>query len=370
MPIPKLWSKLENAGDVTSPQRGTGGVEIGGPSYAAAKFGNGIVCDSAIKGCSFPIAANSINADKGTIELWVKTLFASTGNGPTWHDILYCLSTRVLRLWWQADTKNIYAAFSNGGVQISWDGLTFNVNDLIHMAIAWDRIGTDIGNGKTCALYIDDIEKASSVVTWTTGSLGTNMLVGHRPSSYYADMIIDNIKTYNVVKTDFSDRNTEKGFFYSAPIVASDIKWYRSANWGEGDSHGGNINLSSEIISDELGNIFDDVSDEERTAGITEYRKIYVYLDKEIILFNFKLWVDQSALSPDDEISICVEGVTNEDTQEDAENYEYISPANFGEAVVLGDFEHLNYYPIWIRRIVSPYAMPWHHSTFKLKVGF
>lgn len=35
---PKLWSKLEAAGDVTTPQLGTGGAEIGSPTYEAAKF--------------------------------------------------------------------------------------------------------------------------------------------------------------------------------------------------------------------------------------------------------------------------------------------------------------------------------------------
>ncbi|GAG32225.1 unnamed protein product, partial [marine sediment metagenome] len=187
--------------------------------------------------------------------------------------------------------------------------------------------------------------------------------------NFESDAVMDNLKTYDTCKTDFSDKDLE-GLFSPGPVVNSDIKWYRSANWDEGDNHGGNINLSSEIISDELGNIFDDVTDEERTEGKTEYRKIYVFLNKDTVLFNLKLWIDQSALAPDDDISICVEGVTKEDTQEDAESYDYISPANFGEAAVIGHLEYLSCYPIWIRRIVSPYAIPWHHSTFKLIVGF
>lgn len=374
MPIPKLWSKLEDAGDVTAPQIGTGGSVGGSPVFAPSKFGNGIWSDENYEYCTFPTVANSINLDKGTIEFWGKMKFPKTE--ALFHTLWDFLAAPAngIYLFFDPNSDDFGVKVYQGGslrASIITSGINFSEEDLMHFGVTWDREGNDIGGGKTLALYIDNVLKASHTITWNTGTINVDLYVGARASNQteYSNIVIDNLKTFDTCKTDFSDRNVEESL-YSGPVVNSDIKWYRSANWEEGDSHGGNINLSSEIISDELGNIFDDVSDEERIVGTTEYRKVYIYLDKEVILFNLKLWIDQSALSPDGEISICVEGITNEDTQEDAENYEYISPANFGEAVVFGDLEHLNYYPIWIRRIVSPYAVPWHHSTFKLMVGF
>jgi len=51
-----LWSKLENAGGVTSPQLGTGGVVVGAPTYPAARFNNGILSDANNEACYFPCA--------------------------------------------------------------------------------------------------------------------------------------------------------------------------------------------------------------------------------------------------------------------------------------------------------------------------
>jgi len=74
---PKLWSKLESAGDVTSPQVGTGGAVTGSPTYEAAKFNNGILSDIDNENGYFPCGANSIHYAKGTIEFWVKMKFDS-----------------------------------------------------------------------------------------------------------------------------------------------------------------------------------------------------------------------------------------------------------------------------------------------------
>ncbi len=75
MPTPKLWSKLEDAGDVTSPQIGTGGAEVGSPSYVPCKFNNGVEIYVNTKEINFPCAANNINNSKGTIEFWAKVNF-------------------------------------------------------------------------------------------------------------------------------------------------------------------------------------------------------------------------------------------------------------------------------------------------------
>jgi len=369
----KLWSKLENAGDVTAPQIGTGGAEVGSPTYEAAKFNNGILSNIDDEGCTFPTAPNNINLNKGTIEFWAKMNFLKTDSDNHWIFTFYGGSNGGIRFNFSPSDDKFYVSVYSGGSIVASAGATIStweLGDLIHFGITWDRWGNTGVSDLSLRWWSNNVGRASSSTTWDADTVGANLYLGiYRTGEYHSDIVIDNIKNYDTCKIDFSDRNDE-GFLYSGPITNSDIKWFRSVNWNEGNSHGGNINLSSEIISDELGNIFDNVIDEERIMGTTEYRKIYVYLDKEVVLFNLKLWIDQSALSPDDEISICVGGVTKEDTQEDAKNYDYISPANFAEAVVLGDLAQSDYFPIWIRRIVPPYAVPWHHSTFKLRVGF
>ena len=147
------------------------------------------------------------------------------------------------------------------------------------------------------------------------------------------------------------------------------MKWYKCQNWQEGDSHGGDIS-ESEITSEELENIFDNVTNEERISGQTEYRKIYVKLienDKRI--YNTKLWIDQFTSNPDDEVSICATG-TNDDTQADAQSYSYSSPDSFENSVSLGDIYPSGYKPIWIKRVVNPNSRPYHFNTFRLGIGF
>ncbi|WP_305064618.1 hypothetical protein [Methanococcoides sp.] len=54
------------------------------------------------------------------------------------------------------------------------------------------------------------------------------------------------------------------------------IKWYQCLTWTEGSTHGGDIDTGNEITSGADQNIFDDVSNAQRIAGVTEYRKIFI----------------------------------------------------------------------------------------------
>lgn len=213
MPTPKLWSKLEDAGDVTSPQLGTGGAEVGSPTYPAAKFGNGILSDVNNEGCTFPTVANSINIDKGTIEFWAKIMFETTE--VDFHDFIYCQvdgSNGGIRLLFSPSVDDFWVIIQVEGIEIiliATAGLSWNSGDLRHFGLTWDRQGNDIGGGKTVALYVENVLEASSVTTWDTDTLPANMCVGYRPGQKHSDAVIDNIKTYDTCKTDFSDRFTE-----------------------------------------------------------------------------------------------------------------------------------------------------------------
>jgi len=209
----QLWSKLNSAADVTSPTTGTGGAEVGSPTYVAAKFSNGIFSDVNSEGCTFPTSANSINFDKGTIEFWMKIKYAHTDA-----DVHYSwsfLDTHGISFW-----RNLLSSKSNFRVAVTHDGGTIDVmvtnqehsvDDLIHWAVTWDREGNDIGSSKTVAIYKDNVEVASSTTTWNaSASFNSNLYIGtaHNGTAH-SDAIIDNLKAYNVCKTDFSHKETE-----------------------------------------------------------------------------------------------------------------------------------------------------------------
>ena len=111
-------------------------------------------------------------------------------------------------------------------------------------------------------------------------------------------------------------------------VLPENIKFYQCLNWDEGDSHGGDIDLASEIVSGTLRNIFDDVTNQERIDGKVEYRKIYVRNENSgegSDWSNVKVWISQFTPALNDEIWITAQG-SNSDTQLDAKNYTYYQP--------------------------------------------
>lgn len=91
-------------------------------------------------------------------------------------------------------------------------------------------------------------------------------------------------------------------------VKASLIKFYQCATWAEGAAHGGAIG-AVEISSGALNNIFDDISDAERVAGDTDYRKVYVKNTNADTWAAVKAWVALFTESEDDEISILRGGI-------------------------------------------------------------
>lgn len=86
-------------------------------------------------------------------------------------------------------------------------------------------------------------------------------------------------------------------------VKASLIKFFQCGTWAEGAAHGGGIG-AVEISSGLLNNIFDDVSDAERVAGDTDYRKMYVKNTNADTWAAVRAWISLFTVSEDDEISI------------------------------------------------------------------
>lgn len=59
------------------------------------------------------------------------------------------------------------------------------------------------------------------------------------------------------------------------PVLTSEIKWMRSATFNNTSGNGGRMS-DTEIVSDVRNNIFPNVTQAERTAGLTRYRKAFI----------------------------------------------------------------------------------------------
>jgi hypothetical protein len=102
-------------------------------------------------------------------------------------------------------------------------------------------------------------------------------------------------------------------------IEAADLKLYKSVTVGDGLSNGGRQSYN-EVISNQATNLFPNVTQAERTAGITRYRKTFskVHDDGNETLYNHKLWIKVQTPAGD---LIQVKAGTNTDTQAEADDY-------------------------------------------------
>lgn len=136
-------------------------------------------------------------------------------------------------------------------------------------------------------------------------------------------------------------------------ITAANFKLYKCATWDEGDTHGGAINTSTGVLA-ESGDqvIFDDVSDAERTAGDTEYRKVF-FRNENAETVNIKCWISTQYTATNQSVSI-VAGTTD-DIQTAADDYTYVTPnaIDHADALDLGSLAQNASKAIWIKRIVT-----------------
>ncbi len=102
-------------------------------------------------------------------------------------------------------------------------------------------------------------------------------------------------------------------------IEASDLKLFKSSVVNNGSSNGGGMSYN-EVVSGVMNNMFPNVTQAERTAGITRYRKGFskVYDDGTEVLYNHKIWC--TVQTPADDY-VQIRPATDTDTQSDAEGY-------------------------------------------------
>jgi len=151
-------------------------------------------------------------------------------------------------------------------------------------------------------------------------------------------------------------------------IGPDNIKYYKCASWAEGDTHGGDIDKDSPLAS---GEIFDDITDQEREQGDTDYRKIYIANEALCPWPGTKAWIVQNTPAPNDQIYISASG-TNSDTVAQASGYEFVQPSGPNDPNVcdIGEIPAQGYHHLWIKRVVDNPAMEgYKNKTFQIKIG-
>ncbi len=87
-------------------------------------------------------------------------------------------------------------------------------------------------------------------------------------------------------------------------ISDANLKWYECTEWAEGDTHGGAIDTGDEITDATSENVFDNVSDAERIAGDTEYRKIFFRNENADDYGVPKIWIETQTPATNDSVAI------------------------------------------------------------------
>jgi hypothetical protein len=106
------------------------------------------------------------------------------------------------------------------------------------------------------------------------------------------------------------------------PIIASEIKMYKSATVSDGSANGGRMS-AVEAVSGVKNNIWPDVPETERTAGSTKYRKIFIKIadTENLALQGPNLYFTQR--TPGDDYVVMMAG-TQTNTQGDLTGSERI----------------------------------------------
>jgi len=205
-----LWSRMGAAGEITSPEVGEAGSITGG-AYVACKFDNGFEIDANSEYIRFD--NSDVPTTKGRIEFWYKPYYDKDDS--SYHTLFRIDAAPhyiALRFDHNTDKLDFYIVGDGGTAQCLWEP-TWSANDLVHIAVVWDK-DAGFDGAKTIAIYVNNVQVASDTSAFGTPAWGANDLyVGNRAGNDRdADGIIDNFKIWDDTATDFSDKDSEDSY--------------------------------------------------------------------------------------------------------------------------------------------------------------
>jgi len=220
-----LWNKLDSDYQVENSIVGEDGEVVGASyTYEDAQFGKGYVRTAIGSNyITFPQNILQNMKEKGTVELWINPkqpnpvahsygVYALLGN-------IFGTNSHAYIAWGDGTSgTGIYGSvnFDGTGISTPFESTQFvaTVGTPFHVAICWDVNGID-GSSNTVRLYRDGSLIGSNDTTWDHLNTTVNydgFKLGMSPDGEgYDKFIVDNIKVWNIAKTDFSDRE-EEGF--------------------------------------------------------------------------------------------------------------------------------------------------------------
>lgn len=162
------------------------------------------------------------------------------------------------------------------------------------------------------------------------------------------------------------------------PITSSDIKYYLSGGASNSDPNaalGGAIS-STQFTDATIGNLFDNVSGAESSAGDTEFRCLYVKnTHATLTLQSAKAYINTNTPSGDSAVEIglgssAVNGteqtVANESTAPSSVTFS--SAAGSGNALSIGNIPAGQHKAIWFKRIISAGAAAYNSDSVIVRV--
>lgn len=142
------------------------------------------------------------------------------------------------------------------------------------------------------------------------------------------------------------------------PVLATDLKFYQSLDT---DSLGGGIN--SFVVPTGLNLFYDDVDYDEAVTGSTSYRCLYVKNESATDIYaGSAIYVSTRtpSFSTSVELGLGTSGLNGDEQSISAEEIAPVGvtflPTSEGTPLSMGDLGIGEYYPVWMKRIVSPEA--------------
>jgi len=91
-------------------------------------------------------------------------------------------------------------------------------------------------------------------------------------------------------------------------ISSALLKWYQSAVWAQGNAHGGAIDTAAAITSGAMNNVFPNVTNAQRIAGLTDYRKVWFRNENADDYTTVKGWIQANTPATNDAVWIVLAG--------------------------------------------------------------
>ncbi len=224
--IPVLQTKLESSTDITTPTFGNSGVYsfTSEGSFTTGKFGNALFNTPSTDSQGF-FQNVFPTVCRGSVECWIQIPYPSST--PTRSYIHQnTLSSFFIELTFDGELYSapLVAKATIGGLTVQSTTDFYLIPDVwTHVAYSWDIYGIN-GTTKTLAIYVNDVEEASTTTALNITTTMSDITLKPIPSAEYTYMGVDNFIAWANPKTSFNiiSEITMKKTMYSSHNYITD----------------------------------------------------------------------------------------------------------------------------------------------------